>query len=247
MLSRKRKKIQLVPFLTALSGSLFCLAVGFACSAHRENTLNLLDVYRAEEHVLVTAACYEMWWFSTDQTILYPDELWSATPELMELYGYENWAAFASRISEWWDLSEKHLRGNGNINFFIRNFDAILPCFDNNLPPYEVQLEARIDPFAPNGGRLLYWACPTLQWYLIGSRGPDGDIDMEYRHFLPDAEAFYFGRSIAKHQYDPTNGLDSSGDLWFWRSARWRDQLAFKSLYEIKYQKPGFHLWELRE
>jgi hypothetical protein len=88
------------------------------------------------------------------------------------------------------------------------------------------------DPFSPdkaNRDTFAYWSCDT--GWLLWSRGPDKDFDI----YHPDLEATALITSTTQEgttltlldktaaeaylldvTYDPTNGIESDGDVWRW-------------------------------
>jgi Tfp pilus assembly protein PilE len=73
------------------------------------------------------------------------------------------------------------------------------------------------DPFAPDPGQTFgYHAAPGTEKGKIGwimfSRGPDGDFDMDWEAYDPHVPQ-PTAELLARFAYDPTNGTTSGGDI----------------------------------
>jgi prepilin-type N-terminal cleavage/methylation domain-containing protein len=79
------------------------------------------------------------------------------------------------------------------------------------------------DPFSPERSTYRYVANPFSEFrYLLVSPGPDGEYDLDPAAFggamgvvhTDPRSAADFEAYCRRHAYDPTNGVDSSGDIF---------------------------------
>ncbi len=72
------------------------------------------------------------------------------------------------------------------------------------------------DPFGPEGDNALRYKVDPQKKWILQSRGPDGDFDLDLQLFLDSdlrGEFLEAPNPGAEHIYDPKNGTDSSGDI----------------------------------
>ena len=117
--------------------------------------------------------------------------------------------------------------GPGRVRAELRSLAVALECYyiDNNRYPDKLeQLTDPIayitsipkDPFGPEGdNELRYKTDPQKKW-ILQSRGPDGDFDLDLQLFLDSdlrGEFLEAPNPGAEHVYDPKKGDESNGDI----------------------------------
>lgn len=211
------------------------MILSISCSVFRteEEAVTLQLVEETEKRMFVLISNVETYWWISDQRVFFPDFLKEDSKRRL------NWGMKEVSAD---DLSK-----------YVNNFESIPPINDEELPSIEEQKQARMDPFSPENTVLEYAGHPETQWYIIRSCGPDEDKDLPLQILMPGPVDFYLternlGKPLPCYQYDPTNGIISSGDMLFWRDARWGLDLAIHRFppYCKDYQHPGLHLWDLR-
>lgn len=117
--------------------------------------------------------------------------------------------------------------GPGRVRAELRSLAVALECYyiDNNRYPDELkQLTSPIayitsipkDPFGPEGDNELRYKTDAQKKWILQSRGPDGDFDLDLQLFLDSdlrGEFLEAPNPGAEHVYDPKKGDESNGDI----------------------------------
>jgi type II secretory pathway pseudopilin PulG len=89
---------------------------------------------------------------------------------------------------------------------FARFYESLLAPIDAHSDPYD-------DADEPGG--FAYWSASDEGPWILISRGPDGDFDLNLdvvRRALEGSPPRI--EDLSGFTYDPTNGIASSGDVW---------------------------------
>lgn len=109
-------------------------------------------------------------------------------------------------------VSEEALRqaGGGNLRTVARGTGADNPGLTT---PVAYIPDLPVDPFAPHPGAPYAWHT-SQDGYILNSPCPNGryDIDPEQDYAVASPPGSVV--PLIERTYDPTNGLDSFGDMW---------------------------------
>lgn len=107
-------------------------------------------------------------------------------------------------------------------NFYLLNHYKVL--FEGNFITYTDLSTKTIDPFSPTTSQYRYHHTglpDVLHFWIIISNGPDQDADININDVISKPPNYGLDKPIIEYVYDPTNGIISSGDI-FWIS--WVDE-----------------------
>lgn len=103
------------------------------------------------------------------------------------------------------------------------NFRTILPFVDEPVDPRGCAHPRTLDPFSNYNDFYGYTTQVKpgrgiLDWYLFTSVGPDGDRDLDLTTLDSLPPRHGMERNLVTYRYDPTNGIVSDGDIFFYYS-----------------------------